>query len=54
MFWPHIVAIFREVLMNDVLHNTLNSCLTFYVILPSITPPSRWPQYKYIEHQAVD
>jgi len=53
MFWPPIVAIFREVLMKDVLHRTSSSCLMFYVIHPSITPPSRWPQYSYIDYQTA-
>jgi len=38
MFWPPIVAIFREVLMNDVLHRTSSSCFTFYIIHPSVIP----------------
>jgi hypothetical protein len=53
MFWPHIVAIFREVFIKDLLHRISCSCLTFYVIHPSITPPSRWPQYTYVEYQTV-
>jgi len=32
MFWPPILVIFREVLMKNLLHGILSSCLTFCVI----------------------
>jgi hypothetical protein len=33
------------------IYNTSNSCMTFYVFHPSISPPWKWPQYNHIAQE---